>query len=317
MIKKRLAQIIFNNIISSNLGRKFDRIKFKIFVKLKDKLRITEIVRYNLKEKEIFIPFNHDLPLNKILIPVYSDNIGRIALYLQEKYPDLRVIDIGANIGDSAVIIKSKADMPILCIEGDEKYFSLLKRNVSQWKDVFIEKCFVGIPGNRKGEYIHHKGSGKIIENENDGSNIHFENLDSILERNPLFRDIKLIKIDTDGFDCRIIRSEIDLISKLKPVIFFEYDPYFLNNINDDGLSIFNDLYKINYRKMIIYENTGEYLLSVELNQKQIIEDIHYFYSGRGGGKYCDICIFHSDDSELADLIRKKEIKFFKNYRRS
>ena len=315
MIKKKFAQFILNSITRAKPVSNFSKIKFKVLEKLKNKSGITDIVTYKLNGIEISIPFDHDLPLNKTLIPVYSENICRVALCLREKYHDLKVIDIGANIGDTAVMIKSKTDVPVLCIEGDEKYFSLLENNISLLKDVFVEKCFVGEPGKHKSEYVHYKGSGKIIEKENADGNIHFEKLDSIIERNPLFRDTKFIKIDTDGFDCRIIRSEIDLLNRFKPVLFFEYDPYFLKNIKDDGLSVFDDLYKIGYRKMIVYENTGEYLLSTELNQKQIIEDIHHFYSGRDGGRYCDICVFHSNDSELADSIRGEEIKFFDNYR--
>src|SRR3990172_284259 len=131
------------------------------------------------------------------------------------------------------------------------------------------------------------------------------------LLKDKLFSDSKFIKIDTDGFDCSIIRSEIEFIKKHKPVIFFEYDPYFLSNIDDDGVSVFNTLYKAGYSKMIIYENTGEYLLSVELNQEQIIEDIHMFYSSRKGEKYCDICVFHKEDDDIWSLIRGKELEFF------
>jgi len=307
-----LKQRILDRLVRSKRNSVREKLVFKFLSLLKDKLfsKDETFVKYNFYGKDIVLPFSHDLPVNKSLFPLYSDNIGRIALYLKQKYDNLKVIDIGANIGDTAFIIKSKTDIPILCIEGDKKYFSLLEKNISYLNNVYAENCFIGVETGKK-EYVYYKGSGKIVESNTSNNKISFSSLSSVINKNQLFSDSKFIKIDTDGFDCSIIRSEIEFIKKHKPVIFFEYDPYFLSNIDDDGVSVFNTLYKAGYSKMIIYENTGEYLLSVELNQEQIIEDIHMFYSSRKGEKYCDICVFHKEDDDIWSLIRGKELEFF------
>ena len=121
-----------------------------------------------------------------------------------------------------------------------------------------------------------------------------------------------MIKIDTDGFDSIILKGSLDFLVMARPVIFFEYDPFFLTKQGDDGISIFPILSSIGYSKMLIYDNFGDYILSTELTNSVIIEEIHNYFSGRGGNRYCDICVFHSDDNDLFEKIRISEILFFK-----
>ena len=220
------------------------------------------------------------------------------------------MIDIGANVGDTATIVKSKADIPILCIEGEKNFIALLHRNTKNFQNIFIEESFVGDENFIKGNYIYSKGSGKIVESENQ-SGIYFKTLQQILSDYPEFLKSKLLKIDTDGFDCRIIKNEIGLLTETKPVIFFEYDPFLHNKSKDDGLSVFDLLLKAGYSTALFYENTGDYLLTTELDNKNLIADLHYYFSGRKTELYCDIAVFHKEDSDLANRLREIEIKYF------
>lgn len=308
-----LSQFIINRILNSNRDTLHGKIKEKLFLKIRDSLYEGKetVINYDLCGNSIILPVGHDLPINRKVFPLYSDNIARIAFYLTGKYIDLKIIDIGANVGDSVFIIKSKADVPILCIEGNDYFYSILEKNVSKWNDVFIVKAFIGDKTESKASYSFSKGSGRITETEDSEENIRFENLSNIVNQNRSFEYAKLIKIDTDGFDCRIIRNSLHYFNKSKPVIFFEYDPFLLQQLNDDGLSVFDSLLEVGYDTAIFYDNNGDYLLTSELTRKNIIEDIHYYYSGRNIEHYCDICVFHKEDSDIANKIREKELKFF------
>ncbi len=313
-----LHQLIIDLILKSGSNSISGKLKEKTLLKFRDRLSKNgnALIEYNLNGRKILLPFSHDLPINRKIFPLYSENLGRIASYLTTKYYDLKVIDIGANIGDSVYIIKSRVDIPILCIEGDDYFFSILKKNISQWENVQTEKTFVGDKTESRGSYSYSKGSGRIVETGNSTENIKFENLFAIVTKNPVFENAKLIKIDTDGFDCRIIRSSLNYLSKSKPVLFFEYDPYLIQQLNDDGLSIFDSLSEIGYDTAIFYDNSGDYLLATELTEKIIIEDLHNYYSGRNIERYCDICVFHKNDEDIVLKIREKELKFFANERK-
>src|ERR1700750_901372 len=57
--------------------------------------------------------------------------LGRLTTLVKKKFSFLAVVDIGANVGDTACIIKTAEEVPILCIEGDEYIFGFLQRNMA------------------------------------------------------------------------------------------------------------------------------------------------------------------------------------------
>ncbi|MFO7447458.1 MAG: FkbM family methyltransferase [Ignavibacteriaceae bacterium] len=310
-------QLILDKILSLKSNSGFEKLLFKILLLLNNKFgNENDLVKYNLDGHDIILLSSHELPILRKFHPQYSENIGRITKYLKDKYDGLKVIDIGANAGDTVYIIKSYCDVPILCIEGNQKYFLLLQENIKYWDDVFAEKTFIGNADFGNADYVFSKGSGNITKTSKVNPDIVFEELTTVLERNNNFKDFKFIKIDTDGFDCRIIKNEINLIDSAKPVVFFEYDPYLFHTADDNGFSVFASLKQAGYNKLLVYDNIGDYLLTTSMNDEKMLEDIHHFFSGRQKEKYCDLCAFHDDDTDLAEEIRKKELSFFREFRK-
>jgi hypothetical protein len=113
-----------------------------------------------------------------------------------------------------------------------------------------------------------------------------------------------------------ILRSELELLSRLKPVIFMEYDPYFQARIGEDGLAALEALRGIGYRAAIVFESWGDYLLCADLGNRSLLEDLHSYYSGRKSLRYCDICLFHEQDHDLARQVRLNELQFAAQTRR-
>jgi len=68
--------------------------------------------------------------------PEFNAAIGRVVAAVQAKYPSMTCIDVGANAGDTTAIIKCQADLPVIAVEGDEQTFAMLKKNMSQFKNV-------------------------------------------------------------------------------------------------------------------------------------------------------------------------------------
>ena len=56
-----------------------------------------------------------------------------------------------------------------------------------------------------------------------------------------------------------VLLSEKDFLSKIKPVIFFEYDPDAAARYGIDCFSVFEMLNNINYASIIVYDNLGNY----------------------------------------------------------
>jgi FkbM family methyltransferase len=316
-MSNKIFQLVYNSKLEqtnkSFSGRIKNRIVNLLFNLIKKQNPLIEVYigKYNLT-----LPFSHQLPFIIKLFPNYSTNLARIAKEALVKYNNLKLIDIGANIGDSVALLRSEADFPILCIEGDNYFFDILEENVAKFTNIYLSKCYVGETTEKINAIsVEIEGTASLVQNESKENLIDIKNLVSVVEEFPLFKDSKIIKIDTDGFDNKIIRGSKAFIESAKPIIFFEYDPYFLAKQDDDGISIFSFLIDMGYDTVLLYENNGDFIISSELKNTQLLEDITNYYTGRQGKKYCDICTFHKEDRDLFVQIRNSEIIYFNKFR--
>jgi len=273
------------------------------------------VVRVTVAGRKLKAPLSHLLPLITRAYPQYNRNLGRLARAVADAYPDATMIDIGANIGDSVAFVRAETDIPMLCIEGDERFYRLLRENVQQVEAVETEEALVGEhSGEFRGALQSREGTGSLIEAQSAPAR-RLRRLAEILDAHPKFRTPKLLKTDTDGFDNRILRGAADVLGRAMPVIFFEYDPFFLRRQNEEPADIFPFLRSLGYRRAMIYENVGDYLLTLDLDEQDLLEDVTRFYENRGGERYCDLAAFHEQDEPLLRRIRLAEIEFFERYR--
>jgi FkbM family methyltransferase len=274
------------------------------------------LVTYQIGQINLQMALSHQLPYFRREFPQYSSNIGRIGAAVQRKYPNLSLIDIGANVGDTVAIVRQDAHYPILCIEGSAAYLPLLHRNVDHLGDVEIEAAFVGgASGPVAASVQTADGTAHLATGGLDQGTISLSSLDEVLVRHPTFGTAKLIKSDTDGMDCQIIAGAADHLASARPALFFEYDPDLTARSGATAIHVFDVLKATGYRYALVYENTGELMLLLELQDKRLLSDLDAFFSGRNGGRYADICAFHATDSDLALSVHKTEAEFFRAVR--
>jgi FkbM family methyltransferase len=314
-ILARVVQAFFDVMMSIPNKSGIHRIAFGFMNRCRKALvRVNDpCVLYNLGAARCRIPLSHDLPLFRKIYPLYSTNIARLAFQVNQKYPNLKGIDIGANVGDTVAAMRHAAHFPILCIEGDPQFFSLLKRNICQFENVFTTRAFVGNCRSVLSGTVERKGgTARIVQDSAGTDSIAIQTLSNILQNFPQFLTSKLIKVDTDGFDLSILLSELAFLKQAKPVVFFEYVPSLMASYNAEGRIFFAKLHNIGYQTALIYENTGTYLLGANLENDALLEDIHEYYARRMIHRYCDICIFHQEDLDLWRTIRRSEIDFLR-----
>lgn len=137
---------------------------------------------------------------------------------------------------------------------------------------------------------------------------IQTKSLTSIIANYPQFQNSQLLKIDTDGFDFFIIKSSIDIISQLSPVLYFEYDITFEANGESAGLETIQSLFEIGYEYFIVYDNYGNYLISLSNDEYDRFLDLTTYLasnrkrSGTPVVYYFDICAFTEKDKILIYL---------------
>lgn len=263
-----------------------------------------DIISSNIYGFNILINGKHQLPRYLEIFPDYGLNLKRLALYIAtKKYKELILIDIGANIGDSVALIKSAVDIPIVCIEGNSFYFRLLKENVKQFENISTYQFFLGekdLSINLSENIENGTLSLSKIPSQTE-NNVNLIKLDSFMNLNPEYKKSKLMKIDTDGYDTKIIRGGLNYIKETKPILFFEYDRVFLDKNNENGVETLELLESIGYKKIIFYDNYGRFILSTDISNKlQILQLDNYIASSKGGFEYYDLCLFHDEDEDIA-----------------
>lgn len=235
--------------------------------------------------------------------PGANSQLGRLSVCVAAKYPALSVLDVGANVGDTIAIIKSAIELPVIGIEGDDFAFEFLKRNTMSLKNVTLIKTFLGEKIESKKVSMEKSGwNTTLIPNEDNGETIHLKTLDEVLAEEHLQnRTLKLLKIDCEGFDTIILRGSAKLIREKRPVIYFEYNRTNMDAIGEDGLSTLLTLSAVGYRNVIFFDNKGRFIMNAPIDQEGIITDLHrYAQADNSCIAYYDICLFHEDDTDLA-----------------
>jgi FkbM family methyltransferase len=242
--------------------------------------------------------------------PNYSSQLGRLTSIVRKKYDSLRAIDIGANIGDTACIIKTAEDIPVMCIEGDGYTFGFLQENIKQLSNSTAHNMFLGEKTESIAATLGKSGWNTTIQPDltNAAPRIHVNSLDDFILVQPDHDKFKLLKIDTEGFDCSILRGAKEFIRRVGPVIAFEYNRENMNAIGEPGLNTLFSLIDLGYSTIVFHDAAGRFLLSTNLNNEQLIRDLHDYADGKHGEiYYYDITVFHKTDSDIASSFEDGE----------
>jgi FkbM family methyltransferase len=269
-----LAERALRGILDGSPETLLGRARLKLAIETRKLVlrRGDPLVRYRIGTVELELPLSHELPFYRKDHPAYAENVGRIAAELGGP-----VVDIGANVGDTAAIVRAASDVPILCVEGDDRFFAILRRNAARIDPPLeLEHAYVDAPPRASVE--RGRGTARLVAG---GTAVRTRTLAEILSDHPGFAEPALVKIDTDGHDVAIVLAELQLLEHLRPALFFEYDPH----LGADPV-VFQRLAEIGYRTAHVYENTGELARVVALD-----EDIHSAYVGHGGARYADILV--------------------------
>jgi FkbM family methyltransferase len=260
----------------------------------------------------IRLPKGSHLPDIKTKFQLYDLALSEIAAIIETKYPGFRAIDIGANVGDTAALIREHTSAEVLCIEGDAVLLPVLRKNlVALGSSVSFEPSFIGADGGKiDPRRINDLGrNASIVSASGAVGSITTRTLAAVLFDHPKFVDSKLLKIDTEGCDFEILGQAEDFLAEAKPVIFFEYAPYFRPEDPDAGLRTLARLTMLGYSNFIYYDNFGNLLATVSSDQPDLFRQFHsYLSSNRAFGTavyYFDICAFHEVDKHLAAIAQE------------
>lgn len=242
--------------------------------------------------------------------PASNTQLARLAELVVKKYSTATMIDIGANVGDTIAVVKSKIDIPIIAIEGDDTSFSFLQKNAIQFNNVDLIKQFLGEEEKELLVTIDKKGWNNTIIPSNKGeSKMYIKKLDDVLNIKKYEESkFKLLKIDTEGFDTIILRGAKSIIEKNSPVIYIEYNGENIKKIGEDGFSTLMWLKRLGYNVIHIYDCINNLVMVTTLENETILKQLDDYTQLKGSMiPYFDMCIFYSTDNDLAEDFEKLE----------
>ena len=242
-------------MIKKNLSfRKIKKILFYFKYKLLRNIRILFKIDQKIKigSRIMVLPPGHDLSMWASLYKDYDNFLPKLVKRVNSNES---IIDIGANVGDTLfrfIDINSKSNY--FSIEADQYFFKYLKKNKELLEKEIQDKVTIInelVGKNLKGNLTQKSNLGtKFLVESPDG--LETKSLDEIIiDRN--IQNIKLIKVDVDGYDYNVLLSAMNEIKKNKPSLFFEYMS--LNKI--EYIELIKTLYEIGYSEWTIINNYG------------------------------------------------------------
>lgn len=266
----------------------------------------------------LLLPSKHVLPAffdpgSPLYQPYRETGLVKIAQALQHVAGGT-AIDIGANVGDTCAILHRHCQLKIISIDASDFFYPYLVKNVQRlFSDRAVARqAFVLAQREEKPKGLYHwGGTAKAVDAP---FSEHCEAI-AICDLLATVGDVRLLKVDIDGFDIEVISGVFDNIgvhghAAPRFPIYFEYE-----FAGDDiaqirarcmkSLEFFRKAANAGYTQAFIWDDPGRFLGRVDLHTHAgIINAINYMGHFRHRSVYgYDICLVHESDATFAALL--------------
>ncbi len=177
----------------------------------------------------------------------------------------LRIVDVGAAIGDTVALLDNRLLQGIasyLCIEGaveNQPYFEFNTAGIAEVSVHFI--MLSAKAGDIPSLVRHHPGTAMAAGR----GFVQSQTLDELLVGCGVAGNCDLLKIDVDGYDGEVLLGASKTLSKLQPLVVFEWHPYLLHLCGNDHRAPFHALAAAGYRKLLWFGNRGPFSHASEI----------------------------------------------------
>ncbi len=266
--------------------------------------------KIQIDNKSLTVPLNHPLDSFMNQYKLYDRFLPILVSHLPKEG---KIIDIGANVGDTLYATIDRCSNNIICVEAADDFYELLEININalnegQRERVSALKRMVGT-GRFTGTLEQtHGGTASLKVDEKTTQN--YFSLDFLIDDKSA---VNLIKVDTDGFDFDVIESAKQICKESKPILFWE------NEISEDfQLNGFEQMYynllELGYDTLYIFDNFGNIIF--ENSNFETLKQLNtYIYSMK---KYdCTRTIFYTDVLAVSDKHKGLVTNAIEDYKRS
>lgn len=189
----------------------------------------------------------------------------------QNKQRKLVIVDVGAAIGDSFLLVNQnipEAVETIFCVEGDAGFLNYLRKNI-RGNGIVINELLSDAKEQIPSLVNIHPSTARA-----EGSKIRkATTLDSIWKENQLLK-IDVLKIDVEGFDGRVLGGCQNILSQDQPNVIFEFHPWHLKATANSTTQPFEILNDNAYTLFVWFDKFGNYSHTQRGYSKESIKQI-------------------------------------------
>lgn len=212
------------------------------------------------------------------------------------------LIDIGGNVGDTAVLALSAADnLSVVSVEGSPYFLNYLRRNTAPFGQ--RGQIIAGFVGPVAGLHRYSRdgdtgGFQRSVTGADESIDVaSWISVPELLQR--ASDDLVIWKTDTDGFDIHLMVQHWEAITNHCRVIWMEFDPVGTLGPSDDVATLIN-LIAESGRELHVYDNVGHHMCSASGEAAaRLLGDLSAWVRARRAGfapvLYFDMWIATSD----------------------
>ncbi len=312
-MKKRLSQFIFRQFLNNYPATGLRKIYTSACFYLRNaivKYMNDPLIDFDLSGVPVKMNLSYNLPILLKDRPYYNAALPRLSGFLRRHTGHLTFIDVGANIGDTAALISRVVpDGKYLCVEASDFYFNALKQNVDKVAGITPVQALCDEGEGMASVSLDVIGDSAVVKSAA-GGGIRTVTIDQLTAEYTQFAHPNVLKIDTDGYDFRILRGSKKVLLDAKPVLFFEFSPYHLIDAGEQPISIFPFLQANGYRHMLLYDKFGYLFIEAESIETTMLDRL-IGYTMRRRGEYFDILVFHETMTPMFNEFMALEKKVF------
>ena len=164
---------------------------------------------------------NYLLPINHFEKSVFHYKHQLEDLKDVNKFKNKDIIDVGAFVGDSALVFSEYTNKKVYSFEPVNKNYNLILKTIelNDCKNIIPVKCGLGSSEMTQKISIDNSCSSinQPLQRVQDFEEIEITTLDKYVQENNL--DVGLIKVDTEGYEQEFLKGAIETIKKFKPTL--------------------------------------------------------------------------------------------------
>jgi FkbM family methyltransferase len=242
------------------------------------------------------MPWSHRLPDYAAIHHDYGQNLVQLAALLADD-GDLTVLDVGANIGDSAVQLLHAADGRVLSIEADPFYLEYLHLNADGDPRITVVEALLTPDAAEEATSAVRSGGTTRFAEGGLGDAMPALTPEALRRDHPDFDRLRLVKSDTDGYDTTLVQAIATAWRDEPPVLFFEYDHRLTRLAGHEPLAVWAGLAGFGYSDVAVWDNNGVPLGRTDVDSVGDHAAILDLPLNQRGHQYWDVAVVHEDDA--------------------